>query len=409
MNGSFALGILAPWPAGFPAAGGRGVVREAGAAPGQAGRAAPGARRAGGRAWRAAQMELTTAQPARDTVPHRAEGEEAGDRPAPHRVTRAAARRRVGAYTATVTAAGFALLVVVAPAAVRVAARDPAPVLLLAALVLAAELMPLELGRPGTRDSTTMSQPFAFALVLGWGTPAGVVALGTCSALADLAGGQAARKVLFNSAQLAIALGAAGAVYDLAGGRPGPSGPALVSLPAFAAAALAFFVVNSLLVEAVLVLAGGAPALDRVPPGGGAAGLGVGHAAGPGPGGGRGRPDQPRPGPDPGADHRRRVPGLPGRHPGRPGAGPGRGRGRAGPGGRGRAGPPGRGRAGPDPPAPGERPPQARPAGHRLPRAEDPAHGDPGHPRHLQPPRDRPRPGRAARVRGHGRPPGHPA
>jgi signal transduction histidine kinase len=180
------------------------------------------------------------------------------------RVARAAARRRVGAYTALVTAAGFAWLVVASPAAVRVATRDPAPVLLLAALVLAAELMPLELGRPGTRDSTTMSQPFAFALVLGWGTPAGVVALGACSALADLAGGKAARKVLFNSAQLAIALGAAGAVYDLAGGRPGPSGPAPVSLPAFAAAALAFFVVNNLLVEAVLVLAGGAPALDRV-------------------------------------------------------------------------------------------------------------------------------------------------
>jgi signal transduction histidine kinase len=180
------------------------------------------------------------------------------------RVARAAARRRVGAYTALVTAAGFAWLVVAGPAAVRVATREPAPVLLLAALVLAAELMPLELGRPGTRDSTTMSQPFAFALVLGWGTPAGVVALGACSALADLAGGKAARKVLFNSAQLAIALGAAGAVYDLAGGRPGPSGPAPVSLPAFAAAALAFFVVNNLLVEAVLVLAGGAPALDRV-------------------------------------------------------------------------------------------------------------------------------------------------
>jgi signal transduction histidine kinase len=180
------------------------------------------------------------------------------------RVARAAARRRVGAYTAVVTAAGFAWLVVASSAAVRVATSDPAPVLLLAALVLAAELMPLELGRPGTRDSTTMSQPFAFALVLGWGTPAGVVALGTCSALADLAAGKATRKVLFNSAQLAIALGAAGAVYDLAGGRPGPSGPAPVSLPAFAAAALAFFVVNNLLVEAVLVLAGGAPALDRV-------------------------------------------------------------------------------------------------------------------------------------------------
>ena len=177
------------------------------------------------------------------------------------RAARAAARRRVSAYTTTVSMAGLTLLVLAAPAAARVAGRDPEPVLLLAALVLAAELMPLELGRPGTRDSTTMSQPFAFALVLGWGTPAGVVALGACSALADLLGGKAARKVLFNSAQLAIALGAAGMAYSLAGGHPDH---ARVSLPAFAAAALAFFVVNNLLVEAVLVLAGGTPALGRV-------------------------------------------------------------------------------------------------------------------------------------------------
>ena len=64
------------------------------------------------------------------------------------RAARAAARRRVGTYTAVVTVAGLALLVAAAPAALRVATRDPAPVLLLAALVLAAELMPLELGRP---------------------------------------------------------------------------------------------------------------------------------------------------------------------------------------------------------------------------------------------------------------------
>ncbi|HEX2159323.1 MAG TPA: histidine kinase dimerization/phospho-acceptor domain-containing protein, partial [Actinomycetes bacterium] len=180
------------------------------------------------------------------------------------RAARAAARRRVSAYTTTVTVVGLALLVLATPAAARVAGRDPAPVLLLAALVLAAELMPLELGRPATRDSTTMStmsQPFAFALVLGWGTPAGVVALGACSALADLLGGKPARKVLFNSAQLAIALGAAGTVYALAGGDPSR---ARVALPAFAAAALVFFVVNNLLVEAVLVLAGGTPALGRV-------------------------------------------------------------------------------------------------------------------------------------------------
>jgi hypothetical protein len=181
------------------------------------------------------------------------------------RAARAAARRRVGAYTAIVTAVGLAWLVLAAPAAARVAGRDPGPVLLLAALVLAAELMPLEPGRPGTRDSTTMSQPFAFALMLGWGTPAGVVALGACSALADLLAGRAARKVLFNSAQLATALGTAGLVYALAGGGRSPGDhPGQVSLPAFAAAALAFFVVNNLLVEAVLVLAGGTPALGRV-------------------------------------------------------------------------------------------------------------------------------------------------
>src|SRR5215218_3594700 len=146
------------------------------------------------------------------------------------RAARAAPSRRVSAYTTTVSMAGLTLLVLAAPAAARVAGRDPEPVLLLAALVLAAELMPLELGRPGgpggvrAGDSTTMSQPFAFALVLGWGTPAGVVALGACSALADLLAGKAARKVLFNSAQLAIALGAAGLAYSLAGGHPGSPG-----------------------------------------------------------------------------------------------------------------------------------------------------------------------------------------
>jgi signal transduction histidine kinase len=202
--------------------------------------------------------------------------------PQRQRAARAAARRRVDAYTAAVTAAGFAWLVLAMPAAARAAGRDPGPVLVLAALVLAAELMPLDLGRPGTAggdqgtagvvprwagDSTTMSQPFAFALMLGWGAPAGVVALGACSALADLAGGKQARKVLFNSAQLASALGAAGVVYRLAGGDPGPpghpAGPAQVSLPAFAFAAVAFFLVNNLLVETVLLLAGGPPGLDR--------------------------------------------------------------------------------------------------------------------------------------------------
>ena len=119
------------------------------------------------------------------------------------------------------------------------------------------------------------------------------VCFGYTTALADLAGGKPARKVLVNSAQLAIALGAAGVVClatgghpvspgDHPGGPPGPPGSGDVSLPAFAAAALAFFVVNNLLVEAVLVLgAPRGPALGRVRQG---VGLGVGHAAGNGSG-----------------------------------------------------------------------------------------------------------------------------
>src|SRR5215213_11114243 len=322
------------------------------------------------------------------------------------RAARAAARRRVGTYTAVVTVAGFAWLVVAGPAAARAAARDPAPVLLLAALVLAAELTPLELGRPGTRDSTTMSQPFAFALVLGWGAPAGVIALGACSAVADLLGGKPARKVLFNSAQLAISLGAAGAAYTLAGGHPGQL---QVALPAFVAAGLAFFVVNNLLVEAVLVLAGGAPALDRVRQGVGLRAwvsamllglapvvtvvaqtslglvtiLGLTTAAVYLACRGAIRADRERARAEATAEQAQAAAAEQARL------------------------------------VKGE---QALirqlQESDRLkrdllatvsPRAEDAAHGDPGPPRHPEPPRDRPRPGRAARVRGHGRPPGHPA
>jgi signal transduction histidine kinase len=156
---------------------------------------------------------------------------------------------------------GLAVLLLAAPTAVRAAGAAPGPVLVLVLLVLAAELMPIELdGRRGAREATTMSQPFAFALVLGWGVAAGVVALGLCSALADLLGGKAVRKVVFNSAQLALSLGAAGGVYALLGGDRGP-GP--VGLAAFAGAALTFFMVNNVLVEAVFVFADGAPAWDQ--------------------------------------------------------------------------------------------------------------------------------------------------
>ena len=180
-------------------------------------------------------------------------------RPPTRRAAALAARRRVAAYTAVVAVLGLAMLLLAVPTAARAAGISPGPVLILVLLVLAAELMPIEQDPVG-RDSTTMSQPFAFALVLGWGVAAGVVALGLCSALADLLGGKAARKILFNSAQLALSLGAAGGVYELLGGDRGRG---TVGLAAFAAAALTFFVVNNVLVEAVFVFADGAPAWEE--------------------------------------------------------------------------------------------------------------------------------------------------
>jgi signal transduction histidine kinase len=185
------------------------------------------------------------------------------------RVSRVVARRRVAAYVSAVSAAGLAALALAAPDALRAAHASPRPFLVLGLFVLAAELMPLELARRHASDTTTMSQPFALALVLGWGVAGGVVVLGVGSALADLATGKAPRKVLFNAAQLALSMAAAGGTYLLLGGTPG-RGP--IDLSAFAAAAAAFFLVNNVLVESVLVLAGG-------PPDWGALGQGVGVRA----------------------------------------------------------------------------------------------------------------------------------
>src|SRR5512132_842373 len=101
MDASFALGILALL---FEEERSR---REAGETPGPGRRAAAGTR-PGRHPRRSTQVELRAARRAADPR---------------FRVARAAARRRVGAYTAAVATLGLALLVAVAPAAAKVAGQ----------------------------------------------------------------------------------------------------------------------------------------------------------------------------------------------------------------------------------------------------------------------------------------------
>jgi signal transduction histidine kinase len=155
----------------------------------------------------------------------------------------------------------------------RAAGNFPAQFLLFAALILVGERMPLELPSAEGGDLATMAQPFAFALLLGWGIAAAVLAFGTASLLAGTVGRPrrsprdsiASRacmldrrpilRVLFATAKGILALAAAGIVWRLLGG---PKGPSLTELPAFATAAATFLLLANLLPASATVLGSGA-------------------------------------------------------------------------------------------------------------------------------------------------------
>src|SRR6266542_1049179 len=121
-----------------------------------------------------------------------------------------------------------------------------------AALVVATELFLIEV--PGRGESITVSSTFAVAMLLGWGVAAGMLVYAAASAVSDLRHRRPARKVAFNVAQYGLSMGAAGVAWVLLGGRT-PFTPG--QLPAFAAAALAFSVVNNLLVRVTSAQADG--------------------------------------------------------------------------------------------------------------------------------------------------------
>jgi signal transduction histidine kinase len=160
------------------------------------------------------------------------------------------------AYVLAVSAVGLGLLALLAGAGGVAEVRDQPPVFwALVVCLVVSESFPVLVPRVGTQLATT-AETFAFAILLGWGTAGAAFALVVGLLVSDLLRRAAPEKVIFNVGQYGLLITVAGGVYELLGGGGGGTFTAR-QLPAFAAAALVFFVGNLVLVGVVTSLAYG--------------------------------------------------------------------------------------------------------------------------------------------------------
>jgi diguanylate cyclase (GGDEF)-like protein len=131
----------------------------------------------------------------------------------------------------------------------------------LAASVVLGELFPLEIPRRSGDGEVTVSTMFSFALVLGVGLLPAIAAQITASVIQDIAARKPAWQVTFNVGQYALSLAAAAGVVHLILGHTLSAGHgfAAIDLLAVTTAALAFFVVNLILVTRATTLYVGTP------------------------------------------------------------------------------------------------------------------------------------------------------
>ena len=163
--------------------------------------------------------------------------------------------RAATAYIAVVVLAGAAI---VAAALTSAGIEDPlteATTWLLVAGVVIGELVPIRIRRDGPDGEITPSTTFCFALVISAGATA-IPLVALASLLADAAARKSAVRIAFNVGQYAVSLGAAwltlSALSDVPTDARIPFAPG--DLPAIVAAGAVFFVVNSVLVGAVIAL-----------------------------------------------------------------------------------------------------------------------------------------------------------
>ncbi len=127
----------------------------------------------------------------------------------------------------------------------------------IAALVVIGEVRPIATpGRSGP-DAAVVSVAFSFAALLFWGFPVAALLRVLSTALVSAAKRNALHRIAFNAGQLTLSLGAAGIVIAAARLHPAPGDPWLPDghgLPSVALAAIAYFVVNFLLVGTAVAL-----------------------------------------------------------------------------------------------------------------------------------------------------------
>ncbi|HEX4017878.1 MAG TPA: GGDEF domain-containing protein [Frankiaceae bacterium] len=154
-------------------------------------------------------------------------------------------------YLALVCGAGAMVLVAELFSAIRHHQRWDGPYLAVVTLLLVAELRPLVKSDKRDPAGLTTSEAFVFALLLHWGLPLALLAMVVAIAIADAVRGRKPWRTAFNIAQYALAYAAASLVLiassvDLSDHQSESIGAH--DLPAIAAAAVAFFLVNDLLV-----------------------------------------------------------------------------------------------------------------------------------------------------------------
>jgi signal transduction histidine kinase len=156
------------------------------------------------------------------------------------------------AYALAVSTAGLGSLALLAARDGATLPDGSAVFWALAACLVVTESLPIVL-RQGTWVSTT-AEAIAFAILLGWGTWPAALAMVAGLVIADLLRRVTVERLLFNAGQYSLLMVAAGGVYELlGGGRPFTAW----DLPAFAAAAVVFFLGNLVLVGIVMSLAYG--------------------------------------------------------------------------------------------------------------------------------------------------------
>lgn len=156
-------------------------------------------------------------------------------------------------YVGGIAVAGGALCVFAAVHPMRWVVIVPVVV-----LIIAADLAPAILhSNQGRGAEVVMSAgfPIRMAAIVLTG-PWGAVLATTISLFAVVPGGRPLVKRLFNTGQLMIAVALSGVVYVRMGGRIGPmaAGDIATSILPFAVAALVYYVVNNLLVLAIVML-----------------------------------------------------------------------------------------------------------------------------------------------------------